>query len=65
MDGFSVDVSATARQSGLSGQEAFAEFPVLEFLAQQDRNETILLLVDGIKYGSIGMLTAVVGSPAG
>lgn len=39
--------------------------PLLYVIAQQSENETISLPVDGIEYGSIGMLTAVVGLPAG
>jgi len=39
--------------------------PLLYVIAQQGENETISLPVDGIEYGSIGMLTAVVGLPAG
>ena len=35
--------------------------PLLYVIAQQGENETISLPVDGIEYGSIGMLTAVVG----
>jgi len=35
--------------------------PLLYVIAQQDENETISLPIDGIEYGSIGMLTAVVG----
>jgi 4,5-DOPA dioxygenase extradiol len=36
--------------------------PLLYISAQQGENEPVSLPVDGIKYGSIGMLTAVVGS---
>ena len=48
MDCFSVDVSATARQSEISGQEAFAEFPVLEFLEKPAQR---LALVRGAPSG--------------
>jgi len=39
--------------------------PLLYVIAQQGENETISLPIDGIEFGSIGMLTAVVGLPAG
>jgi len=39
--------------------------PLLYVIAQQGENETISFPVDGIEYGSIGMLTAVVGLRAG
>jgi 4,5-DOPA dioxygenase extradiol len=35
--------------------------PLLYVIAQQSENETISLPIDGIEFGSIGMLTAVVG----
>ena len=35
--------------------------PLLYVIAQQDENEAISFPIDGIEYGSIGMLTAVVG----
>jgi len=39
--------------------------PLLYVIAQQDENEIISLPVDGIEFGSIGMLTVVVGRQAG
>ncbi len=38
--------------------------PLLYVIAQQDQNDTLSLPVDGIEFGSIGMLTAVIGSRA-
>jgi 4,5-DOPA dioxygenase extradiol len=35
--------------------------PLLYVIAQQDQDESVSFAVDGIEYGSIGMLTAVVG----
>lgn len=35
--------------------------PLLYVIAQQDQDETVSFAVDGIEYGSIGMLTAVIG----
>ena len=37
--------------------------PLLYVIAQQGENEIISLPIDGIEYGSIGMLTVVVGLP--
>jgi 4,5-DOPA dioxygenase extradiol len=37
--------------------------PLLYVIAQQDENETISLTIDGIEFGSIGMLTVMVGLP--
>jgi 4,5-DOPA dioxygenase extradiol len=39
--------------------------PLLYVIAQQSENEIISLPIDGIEFGSIGMLTAVVGLQAG
>jgi len=39
--------------------------PLLYVIAQQDQDEAVSFAVDGIEYGSIGMLTAVVGLEAG
>ncbi len=38
--------------------------PLLYIIATQDKNDVVSLPVDGIELGSIGMLTAIVGSPA-
>ena len=38
--------------------------PLLYVIASQASNETASLPVDGIEYGSIGMLTTVVGTRA-
>jgi len=39
--------------------------PLLYVIAQQDQDETVSFAVDGIEYGSIGMLTAVIGLETG
>jgi 4,5-DOPA dioxygenase extradiol len=36
--------------------------PLLYVIAQQQPGETVMLPVDGIEYGSIGMLAVVVGA---
>ncbi|MBI3778040.1 MAG: 4,5-DOPA dioxygenase extradiol [Gammaproteobacteria bacterium] len=60
-----IDFAALGEDARLSVPTPDHYLPLLYVIAQQSENETISLPVDGIEYGSIGMLTAVVGLPAG
>jgi len=57
-----IDYSRHGEESTLSIPTAEHFLPLLYVIAQQRPEENITLPVDGIEYGSIGMLAAVVGS---
>lgn len=60
-----IDYATSGEDARLSVPTPDHYLPLLYVIAQQGENETISLPIDGIEFGSIGMLTAVVGSPAG
>ena len=55
------DFAALGEDARLSVPTPDHYLPLLYVIAQQSENETISLPLDGIEYGSIGMLTAAVG----
>ncbi len=60
-----IDYATLGEYASLSVPTPEHYLPQLYVIAQQSENETISLPIDGIEFGSIGMLTAVVGLPAG
>ncbi|MBI3571875.1 MAG: 4,5-DOPA dioxygenase extradiol [Gammaproteobacteria bacterium] len=60
-----IDYATLGEDARLSVPTPDHYLPLLYVIAQQSENETISLPIDGIEFGSIGMLTAVVGLPAG
>jgi 4,5-DOPA dioxygenase extradiol len=56
-----IDYMSLGEDARLSVPTPEHYLPLLYVIAQQIGNETISLPVDGIEFGSIGMLTAVVG----
>ncbi len=60
-----VDFTALDEDARLSVPTPDHYLPLLYVIAQQRGDETVSFAVDGIEHGSIGMLTAVIGLPAG
>ena len=60
-----IDYATLGEDAHLSVPTPDHYLPLLYVIALQGENEIISLPVDGIEFGSIGMLTAVVGLPAG
>ena len=60
-----IDYATLGEDARLSVPTPDHYLPLLYVIAQQDENEIISLPVDGIEFGSIGMLTVVVGRQAG
>jgi 4,5-DOPA dioxygenase extradiol len=58
-----VDYAALGADARLSVPTPDHYLPLLYVIAQQADDETVSLPVDGIEFGSIGMLTVEVGSP--
>lgn len=58
-----MDIEALDIEAHLSVPTPEHYLPLLYVIAQQGRDETLTLPVDGIEYGCIGMLTAAVGLP--
>jgi len=61
--GLLIDYATLGEDARLSVPTPDHYLPLLYVIAQQGENETISLPIDGIEFGSIGMLTAVVGLP--
>ena len=59
-----IGYAAPGADAGLSVPTPEHYLPLLYIIALQSGHETISLPIDGIEYGSIGMLTAVVGLEA-
>lgn len=59
-----IDYATLGEDARLSVPTPDHYLPLLYVIAQQGENETISLPVDGIEFGSIGMLTAMVGLQA-
>lgn len=60
-----IDFAALGEDARLGIPTPDHYLPLLYVIAQQRDDESISFSVDGIEHGSIGMLTAVVGLPAG
>ncbi len=60
-----IDLAALGDDARLSVPTPDHYLPLLYVIAQQRKDETLSLPVDGIEHGSIGMLTAAIGLPAG
>jgi 4,5-DOPA dioxygenase extradiol len=60
-----IDYAALGEDARLSVPTPDHYLPLLYVIAQRGENEIISLPIDGIEYGSIGMLTVAVGLPAG
>jgi 4,5-DOPA dioxygenase extradiol len=60
-----LDIAALGEDARLSVPTPDHYLPLLYVIAQQDQGEPIALSIDGIEFGSIGMLMAVVGLRAG
>jgi 4,5-DOPA dioxygenase extradiol len=58
-----IDYATRGEDARLSVPTPDHYLPLLYVIALQSENETISLPIDGIEYGSIGMLTVVVGPP--
>ncbi len=58
-----IDYATLGEDARLSVPTPDHYLPLLYVMAQQGENETISLPIDGIEFGSIGMLTVVVGPP--
>ena len=58
-----IDYAALGEDARLSVPTPDHYLPLLYVIAQQGENETISLPIDGIEYGSIGMLTMVLAQP--
>src|SRR3989344_1565560 len=58
-----IDYTTWGEDARLSVPTPDHYLPLLYVIALQGDNETLSLPIDGIEYGSIGMLTAVVGLP--
>ncbi len=59
-----IEYAALGEDAHLSVPTPEHYLPLLYVMAQQGENETISFPIDGIEFGSIGMLTVVVGYPA-
>ncbi len=59
-----IDYLSLDREARLSVPTPEHYLPLLYIIATQDKNDVVSLPVDGIELGSIGMLTAIVGSQA-
>jgi len=62
--GLLIDYATLGEDAHLSVPTPDHYLPLLYIIAQQGENETISRPIDGIEYGSIGMLTIVAGLPA-